>query len=169
MKHSFFLLVGKMETLRLSPGRGAGEDFSFFAFFSPGSIFAFPPSSRRRHHPHRVISLSSCLRFVPSGDLFFTRFLVFGVATRFAPLCSVLYSRFPPKCLQLSPRDGSGAAFWGCAKCSGGRFGLMRFFSPFRDQVFHCGFFVVVFFLCVCVLFFFFPLLERIFACNASF
>lgn len=97
VKHSFFLLLGKMETLRLSPGCGAGKDFSFlFFFFSPGSIFSFPPSTC--HHPNPVISLSLCLRFVPSGDLFFTRFLVFGAATRFDLICLVLYLQFPLNC-----------------------------------------------------------------------
>lgn len=91
----FFLLVGKMETLRLSPGCAAGKDFSFlFSFFTHGSIFSFPPSTR--HHPNLVFSLSLCLRFVPSGDLFFTHFLIFGVATRFDLICLVFYLQFPP-------------------------------------------------------------------------
>ena len=97
VKHSFFLLVGKMETPRLSPGCGAGKDFSFlFSFFIPGLIFSFPPSAR--HHPNLAVSFCPCLRFVPSEDLFFTRFLVFGVATRFDLICFVLYSRFPLNC-----------------------------------------------------------------------
>lgn len=97
VKHSFFLLVGKMETLRLSPGCGAGKDFSFlFSFFTPGLFFSFPPSTR--HHPNLVVSLSLCLRFVPSGDLFFTRFLVFGVATRSDSISLVLYLPFPRNC-----------------------------------------------------------------------
>lgn len=95
-----------METLRLSPGCGAGKDFSFlFSFFTPGLIFSFPPSTR--HHPNLVISLSSCLRFVPSGDLFFTRFLVFGDATRFDLICLVLYLQFPLNC-SLPPAFNQG-------------------------------------------------------------
>lgn len=84
-----------METLRLSPGRAAGKDFSFlFSFFAHGLIFFFPPSTP--HYPNLVFSLSLCLRVVPAGDLFFTYFLVFGVATRFDLICLVFYLQFPP-------------------------------------------------------------------------
>lgn len=116
VKHSFFLLLGKMETRRLAAGRGAGKDFSLLFPLFPSRLDAAPCPAVRRH-PNPVTSRSSWLSLEPSGDLFFARFLAFGAAARSDPIRSVLALPFPPSrsVPAAASRDGHGA-FWGCAE-----------------------------------------------------